>query len=118
MADFSHRESGWAVARDREDIPYETAWLSSGPISREAEEWAVKFAAGYDKSAREIFNLRMPRIHYRVKEALVDLRHWDDIRFGIKPGSDASNDRNPNCWQTRGLPNSLAILNGYHVQNE
>ena len=37
VADFSHKEPGWAVARDREDIPYETAWISSGPVSREAE---------------------------------------------------------------------------------
>ena len=51
VADFSHKEPGWAAARDREDIPYETAWMSSGPISREAEEWGVRFAEGYDKSA-------------------------------------------------------------------
>ena len=51
VADFSHKEPGWAVARDREDIPYETAWLSSGPVSRDAEEWGVRFAEGYDKSA-------------------------------------------------------------------
>ena len=47
VADFSHNEPGWAVARDREDIPYETAWMSSGPISREAEEWGVRFAERY-----------------------------------------------------------------------
>ena len=51
VADFSHKEPGWVAARDREDIPYETAWMTSGPISREAEEWGVRFAEGYDKSA-------------------------------------------------------------------
>ena len=48
VADFSHKEPGWAVARDREDIPYETAWMSSGPISREAEEWGIRFAEGLE----------------------------------------------------------------------
>ena len=38
VSDFSHREPGWAVARDREVIPYDTVWLSSGPLSQEAEE--------------------------------------------------------------------------------
>ena len=47
VADFSHKEPGWAVARDREDIPYETAWMSSGPISQEVEEVAIRFAEGH-----------------------------------------------------------------------
>ncbi len=51
VATFSHHEPGWAVASDREDIPYETAWLSSGPASRDAEDWGIQFAEGYDKSA-------------------------------------------------------------------
>ncbi len=38
VSDFSHQEPGWAVARDREVIPYDTVWLSSGPLSQEAEE--------------------------------------------------------------------------------
>ena len=38
VSDYSHREPGWAVARDREVIPYDTVWLSPGPLSQEAEE--------------------------------------------------------------------------------
>ncbi len=45
VSDFSHRELGWVLARPREDIPYETAWFSSEPISQEIEEMAVRFAA-------------------------------------------------------------------------
>ncbi len=45
VSDFSHKELGWALARPREDIPYETARFSSEPISQEIEEMAVRFAA-------------------------------------------------------------------------
>ena len=38
VSDFSHRETGWAVARDREVIPYDTVWLSSGPFPQDVEE--------------------------------------------------------------------------------
>ena len=38
VSDFSHQELGWAVARDREDIPYDTVWLSPGPLTQETEE--------------------------------------------------------------------------------
>ena len=44
VSDFSHREPGWVIAEDREVIPYETAWLSSEPISQEMEEMGLKFA--------------------------------------------------------------------------
>lgn len=43
VSDYSHREPGWVIARDREVIPYETAWLSSEPISQEVEELAMRF---------------------------------------------------------------------------
>ena len=46
VSDFSHREPGWIIAGDREAIPYETAWLSSEPISQEAEEEGIKLARG------------------------------------------------------------------------
>ncbi len=39
VSDYSHREPGWAVARDREVIPYETAFLSSQPFPQDIEEW-------------------------------------------------------------------------------
>ena len=44
VSDFSHKEPGWVIAEDREVIPYETAWLSSEPISQEMEEMGLKFA--------------------------------------------------------------------------
>ena len=43
VSDFSHREPGWVIADEREVIPYETAWLSSEPISQEIEELALRF---------------------------------------------------------------------------
>ena len=38
VSDISHREPGWALAEDREIIPYETAWLSAEPISQGAKD--------------------------------------------------------------------------------
>ena len=38
VSDISHREPGWALAEDREIIPYETAWLSAEPISQDAKD--------------------------------------------------------------------------------
>ncbi len=38
VSDISHHEPGWALAEDREVIPYETAWLSMEPIGQDAEE--------------------------------------------------------------------------------
>lgn len=43
-SDFSQRELGWLAAHHGEVIPYETAWLSSGPAPQEAEEYAQKVA--------------------------------------------------------------------------
>lgn len=43
-SDFSHREPGWILAEDFEDIPYPTAWLSSEPLDQDAEEAARLFA--------------------------------------------------------------------------
>lgn len=39
VSDLSHTEIGWKVARPGETIPYHTAWLSSGPIPQDAEEY-------------------------------------------------------------------------------
>ena len=44
VAEFAHREPGCAVARDREVIPYESAWLRPAPIGRETEEQALRIA--------------------------------------------------------------------------
>ncbi len=46
-SDFSHRELGWLAADPGEDIPYDTAWLSSEPVSQEVEEYAIKVAENY-----------------------------------------------------------------------
>jgi hypothetical protein len=43
VSDFSHREPGWVLARDRETIPYETAWLSGDPIDAEIEQLGLRF---------------------------------------------------------------------------
>ena len=43
-SDFSHRELGWIAAASGEDIPYETAWLSSEPVPQEVEEYASQVA--------------------------------------------------------------------------
>ena len=52
VADFVQREPGCAVARDREVIPYESAWLRPTPISRETEEHVLRVAKerGYGAS--------------------------------------------------------------------
>lgn len=52
VSDFSHLEPGWIVADDREDIPYETAWLSSDPPDQLDEAVARGMAADYDASLR------------------------------------------------------------------
>lgn len=39
VSDYSHMEIGWKAARSGEEIPYETAWLSSEPIPQDAEEY-------------------------------------------------------------------------------
>jgi len=43
-SDFSRRETGWRLARQGEDIPYETAWLSAEPVPQEAEEYGRELA--------------------------------------------------------------------------
>ena len=40
VSDYSHREPGWKLAKPLEDIPYDTAWLSSEPFTQEEEEFA------------------------------------------------------------------------------
>ena len=44
--DLSRRELGWLAANQGEVIPYETAWLSPGPLPQDAEEHAESLAAG------------------------------------------------------------------------
>ena len=46
-SDFSHRELGWIAAAPSEDIPYETAWLSSEPLPQEVEEYALRVAENH-----------------------------------------------------------------------
>ena len=43
VSDFSHREPGWALAENRETIPYETAWISADPLDQDAEEAGMRF---------------------------------------------------------------------------
>jgi hypothetical protein len=42
---FAQRELGWLAARPGEEIPYQTAWLSSEPLPQEAEEYAREVVA-------------------------------------------------------------------------
>lgn len=44
-AEFSQRELGWQAASPGEEIPYQTAWLSSDPVSQEAEQHAAVLAS-------------------------------------------------------------------------
>ncbi len=37
VSDYSHREPGWMMAEDLEEIPYQTAHLSAEPIDEETE---------------------------------------------------------------------------------
>ena len=52
VSDFSRLEPGWIAADDHEDIPYETAWLSSDPPDQLDEAVARAMAAEYDASLR------------------------------------------------------------------
>ena len=47
VSDYSHREPGWIAAQLREEIPYQTAFLSGTPVSQEEEEAAVEIARDY-----------------------------------------------------------------------
>ena len=47
VSDISHREPGWILAEDREDIPYETAWLSQDPVDQTDEALARQMADSY-----------------------------------------------------------------------
>ena len=49
VSDFSHLQPGWILANDREDIPYETAWLSSDPIDQFDEEVARQMVDQYSE---------------------------------------------------------------------
>lgn len=41
-SDYSHREPGWALAGEREVIPYQSAFLSAGPMDQETEEAGLR----------------------------------------------------------------------------
>ncbi len=47
VSDYSHREPGWLAAGEREQIPYETAWMNPEPIDQETEEFALEIAKEY-----------------------------------------------------------------------
>ncbi len=47
VSDISHREPGWILAEEREDIPYETAWLSQDPVDQTDEAIARQMADSY-----------------------------------------------------------------------
>ena len=49
VSEISHREPGWILAEDREDIPYETAWLSQDPVDQADEALALQMAEKYFK---------------------------------------------------------------------
>ena len=40
VSDLSHLEMGWRLTQPGDTIPYESAWLSSGPLPQEAQEYA------------------------------------------------------------------------------
>ena len=44
VSDYSHREPGWILAEDFEEIPYQTAHLSSEPIDQETQLHALEIA--------------------------------------------------------------------------
>ena len=44
ISEFSHREWAWRSTNDREDIPYNTAWVSRGPLSAEQIEVGLGIA--------------------------------------------------------------------------
>lgn len=43
-SEYSHRELGWKIAELGDEIPYETAWLSSESVPQEAEEYGRQLA--------------------------------------------------------------------------
>ncbi|MXV79596.1 MAG: DUF4065 domain-containing protein [Chloroflexi bacterium] len=44
VSDYSHREPGWMLTEDLEDIPYQTAHLSAEPLDQETELHALEIA--------------------------------------------------------------------------
>lgn len=44
VSDRSHREPGWIAAKNRSEIPYSTAWISSAPITPEEETFGIELA--------------------------------------------------------------------------
>jgi hypothetical protein len=45
VSDYSHREPGWNLVDFREDIPYETAWLSTDPPEEDERNLAEDLAS-------------------------------------------------------------------------
>lgn len=44
VSDYSHREPGWILAQDYEEIPYQTAHLSAEPVDQETQLHALEVA--------------------------------------------------------------------------
>ena len=53
-SEYSRGENGWVLARDQENIPYETAYLSSAPLSQENEEMLRRAAALYAEEQKAL----------------------------------------------------------------
>ena len=51
-SDYSHREPGWMLAGEREEIPYESAFLSADPIDQETEETGIRIGREFLASRR------------------------------------------------------------------
>ncbi len=52
VSDYSHREPGWILAEELEEIPYQTAHLNSEPIDQETQLRALEIARELEASRR------------------------------------------------------------------
>ena len=52
-SDYSHREPGWLLAGEREEIPYESAGLSAEAWDQETEEYALSVALRFLEERRQ-----------------------------------------------------------------
>ncbi len=53
VSDYSHREPGWILAQDLEEIPYQTAHLSAEPVDQETQLHALKVARQLQASQQD-----------------------------------------------------------------
>ncbi len=51
-SDYSHREPGWLLVGEREEIPYQTAFLSGDPMDQETEEAGIRIGKEFLASRR------------------------------------------------------------------